>query len=236
MGEYGSKAAAIHDNVVNALQSDCDWEKTKEIVISEYDAYLKLIPDFFSSHGEANGIRDMYKKLKELDGVRDRVIPVIDLSKVGNIYVEYYTGMCDFVDEVIEKATSSGVTSELTEALELAKKGDPQFVDSLFGGKNGERVDTRLTEAVTNIEYLIDFIEVLNIMKLNAQRFYGTAASVKDNDCVRESVKLLATSAGIYCSKLLAEIFADYTKITNTLNNKFESPMENPEQQELKLF
>jgi hypothetical protein len=236
-GEYVSKATSIHDEVVAALQSDCDWEKRKEIVIGEYDAYLKLIPEFFSSHGEAAGIKDMYKKLKELDRFRDRIISAIDITRIGNIYVEYYTGMCDFVDEVIENAESSnGISNDLIEALDLAKKGDPQFVDSLFGGKNGERVDTRLTEAVANVEYLIDFIEVLKMMKLNAERFYGAAASVNQDDTVKESIKLLVSSAGTYCSRLIIEIFENYTKITDTLNNKFTTPEENSEQQELKLF
>ena len=149
-------------------------------VNKELTTYADIIPEFFSYDKEALKLKALYKKLKELDYVRNRVISCIDVERAGNLYMEYFTGMCSFINKYIDEAKSENTENLplMEKQLQTAIQADPLFIDSLFGGKNNERVEKELTDAIQNVEYLVDFIKVLMNIRENVNLILTNAESL----------------------------------------------------------
>ena len=63
--------------------------------------YKNCIKEFFSQNGEANGIREMYKAIREIiSNGNDKLISCIDISQSYHIYQEYLDGMSKFISEI----------------------------------------------------------------------------------------------------------------------------------------
>jgi hypothetical protein len=236
MNDYVSLVDNIHDATNQVVPSIDNLKSYADAVANECESYVKLIPDFFSSHGEAESIKQMYRKLKELDYTRNRVICVVDIPNVSSIYRDYFDGMVRFINDFISKMTDntpSANLSNMNESMDLAKKADSEFVASLFGGKNGECTDTELTEAVSNVEYLIDFMDHMKDMTNAVKCIFEKSENLislnnERNTCelnarVLDCVTLVSKSLGDYCNKLIKEIFRTYLQIMDTLNNTVKS-------------
>lgn len=178
------------------------------------DYYESFIPEFFSSNGEAVGIRTMYENIKEDMEVvvGESTIHAIDVNKGSYMYDEYLEGMIQFIKElkscdVIQESDQSIYVDKLN----TAKKNDSIFIESLFGGKLNSIEEMPVSEAVTNVEFLIDFIPKIKEMKtqcsvLNESSTYGNAL-------LNDSMVMLFESVNNYCYSTLKNIVKTYEDI-----------------------
>lgn len=193
-------------------------------VLKEMDFYIHVIPDFFSYNNEAVKIKSIYKKLKELTYIRNRVITCIDVERSGYLYNEYFDGMVSFINKFMNEVSCGGDNLSLMEKqLQTAIDGDPLFIDSLFGGKNNGTTDMELTDAIKNVEYLVDFLEMLKRMKAVILDTCNRASDIYTNkkyEPVVNLVKLLANSTCVFSNRVLDNIMYTYTAINNKLDDR----------------
>jgi hypothetical protein len=162
----------------------------------------------------------MYKRLKELDYIRNRVIPCIDVDRAGHIYNEYFDGMVAFIKDYISNPPSdSRALDMLKNQIHTATQADPMFIDSLFGGKKNEISDTELTDAVKNIEYLVDFLDYLKRMNHTVNDVCNACKHIPCETAL-EVVKLIVNSTCNFSNKVIENIMKIYEDINNSLDNK----------------
>jgi hypothetical protein len=189
----------------------------------ELDLYANIIPEFFSYNKEALKIKALYKKLKELDYIRNKVIPTIDVVHAGFLYNEYFAGMNAFIHKFIDEANSEKPENlQLMEKqLQTACQADPLFIDSLFGGKNNVVADEELTEAIRNVEFLVDFLPIIDNMRMSIKSICEKALPLHDKyGFVIHAVRLVANSACSVSNKIINTIMDTYNDINCCLDDK----------------
>ena len=209
-GKFNDDIRTTRESAEKVYFYSNDVDKIKCEILSELNFYASLIPDFFSYNREAKQIKDMYEKLKSLDYSRNKVINCIDVPRAGCLYKEYFDGMVEFINKYLNSVDDRDT---LQNQLITAIKCDPLFIDSLFGGKNNEPANEELTEAVKNVEYFVDYLDMITYMRKNI-------ACICDrchDDAHINVLRLIANSVGIFSSKVVYTILETYCDIIYNL-------------------
>lgn len=220
--QFKDKLAAIRIDSEKAYKECSEINTIRQKVMEELDCYARIIPDFFSYNNEAVRIKELYKKLHNLDYSRNRVISCIDVQRAGCLYEDYFEGMIKFVDNFINEAGSGGENISLMEKqLQTAMNGDSLFIDSLFGGKNNEYCNEELTSAITNVEYLVDFLQKIKDMQhVIADTCDRATKTSVTYEYIINAVRLMSNSAGMFCNRVISNIMDTYEAINDCLDDK----------------
>ena len=219
--EFKAKLDSVRASAERVYKSSNDIKEICRESMDELTCYETIIPEFFSYNNEAVGIKTMYKKLKELNYTRNKVIPCIKVSCAGYLYDEYFEGMYTFIDNFFKEVSSNGPNVALMEKqLQTAIEGDPLFIDSLFGGKNNEVVNEELTSAVANIEYLVDFLELLKSIRQMVGDMCNRACELSGYDNSINVVRLAVNSTGSFSNRVIKTIIDTYKAINFSLDDK----------------
>ena len=225
--------------MMNKLKSKYEEFKTLDTNIENLnmvlDFYESCIPEFFykGEDGESENIKKIYNYIKE--NTDDKfVIETVDINECGHVYTEYMDGMIKFINELkdINQYDTENLSAYKSK-FNIAKNNDSIFIESLFNGKIKETEEMTLTEAVKNVEYLIDFIPQIKSFKTTCELLQE---SVLERDCFKNdlieySVNMLFESVNNYCFNTLNTVFETYNNIsnhvfsksiTNTDNSSFE--------------
>jgi hypothetical protein len=99
------------------------------------------------------------------------------------------------------------------------------FVKEIFGGKYNEEKQMVMTEAVKNLEFLIDFIPALSDLRKSGSVLneFGSEDSL-----VKESVGLLCDSVCRYCYESIKTTVQTYGLIDNALNQPLKTKSQKP--------
>lgn len=223
-------------NFLKELNSHHNNFKNSEInidnLVKSIEYYESFIPSFFSKSGEASGIKHMYESIQlQLDN--EKTIDCVNLQHGSEIYKEYIEGMTNFIKD-IAYITANDNSTELhtfTEKFNSAKERDSLFINSLYDGSELNPItNTVLSEAVSNIEFLIDFIPELNNIKKDCISIYESY-SVREtsvDQLINDSMKMLYESVDNYCYNTISNIVTTYEKINDVLNNKTQEEYEPP--------
>lgn len=222
--EFKSKLASVRASAERIFNNTNDVNTIKEESLKELSFYASAIPEFFSYNNEAVRIKNMYKKLKELDYTRNKVIPCINVKCASYIYREYLDGMINFIIDYHKKICCNSEDLPLMEKqLQTAIQGDPLFIDSLFGGKNNEITEEELTDAVSNVEFLVDFLEFLKYMENNIHQVYNHCCEQNsENTSITNCIRLIANSTCCFSNRIISAIMNIYEDINNTLDGNIK--------------
>ena len=107
---------------------------------------------------------------KSLGGnlTEEKSIFCADITNNHKVYMEYVDGMMKFIYDINNIVVNESTSEELekfSSKFESAKKNDSLFIESLFTGELSKPSDKPLSEAVSNIEFLIEFVPSLNKIK-----------------------------------------------------------------------
>lgn len=223
--EFKQKLNSVRSGADQFYASCNDVKAICTKAMEELTAYETCIPEFFSYKNEAVRIKDLYKKLKGLDYVRNRVMTCIDVGCAGYLYKEYFSGMYTFLDKFFSEARGGGNAETIAlmeKQLQTAIQGDPVFIDSLFGGKNNAPSEQVLTDAIGNVEYLVDFLENIKGMK----QMVGDVCSVAcefsnaNYEPAVKAVKLIVNSSCLFSYRIIDTIMDIYNDIHMTIDDK----------------
>lgn len=216
------------DNSFNEIHNET---VSADRINKELDLFESCIPDFFSRNGEANGIKSMYQ------GIRDNMddeqsITCLDLNKVSSVYEEYMDGMIQFINDInnIDLITESNEIEGYKTKLETASSNSDIFMKALYDGTYSENKEHVLSEAVTNIECLIDFIPHLNQMRNECNKcesFVNECTDENKKELLKKSAEMMYESVGSYGYSMIKNIINTYYDINDTLkgNIKKEEPI-----------
>lgn len=236
--EYGNECMNAAKAGMDARRDCQDINKLIESIHNELSVYKTAIPNFFSSRGEADGIRKLYNELENRPN-DIRIIPVIDLCVAGSIYSEYVSGMLEFIHDVFRLAPtcSDSHCVSYREKIQRAEQNNSIFIRSLFGGENNESSDKSLKDACGNIEYLIDFVKILDEFN---QQCGALQVPATDDETMKtlivDSVRLYFDSIGMYCSNVLECVFKTYDMICDSLQYPYGKQPLKPEVPKYQLF
>jgi len=213
---FEKELEAIHENGIMERNNSSSITDIKESMDKEICCYESFIPDFFYKNGNETNIRHMYAALKE-DRFTESTIEAVDLYESRRIYDDYYSGMKKFVTEIL--ALDTGITTESVDSyrdnLDKAKNADAGFLKEIFGGKYNASREMPITEAVKNLEFLIDFIPSMGDMRKASQVMLEGA---NDGDLTRESVGVLCNSLCRYCYESIKTTINTYGMIDEKIN------------------
>lgn len=228
-----TKLISVRKDAEQVYSTSQDIKEICKKAMDELTCYEHIIPDFFSYNNEAPRIKALYKKLKELDYSRNKVIPCVKASCAGYLYNEYFQGMTKFIEAFLDEVSGNGVNlSTMEKQLQTAMQGDKLFIESLFGGKNNEVCDEELTSAMQQVEYLVDFFETVKCIKRSVSSITDRAASCGDMSVVIDVVRLITNSTGEFCYRMITNIMNTYTAINDCVDGKSEKPVD----QSFKVF
>lgn len=218
---FKEKLVSIRSSSEQVYKTSNDIKTICQEALKELDCYINIIPDFFSYKNEAIKIKELYKKLKELDYARNKVISCVNIDCAGYLYKEYFDGMYSFIDRFFKEVSSNSENVSLMEKqLQTAIQGDPLFIDSLFGGKNNEPVEVELTTAIKNVEYLVDFLDLLKGMKQMVADVCNRASELSTYEHCVTVVKLIVTSVCTFSNLTISGIMDIYDSIQCSIDNK----------------
>lgn len=199
--------------------------KPIEKVEKELDYFESFIPEFFSKHGEAKGVRALYESIRsDLENDITKTIRCVDVHKAGNTYQEYLEGMTSFINDIQLSDipdTESEVSQKFQRQIGLAKESDQGFIRSLFDNSGEEEhiVEMSVSEAVQNLEYLIDFIPALKQYKekcneMEEKRMENDSVKAK---LISESIDLMQESIGRFSYHTIRNIVETYRNLNDCM-------------------
>lgn len=183
-----------------------------ELVI---DKYKNDIKEFFSIDGEGNGIKEIYSKLKLKDAC-DRVINDIDINKAAHTYPEYLNGMMSFINDIIAN-TNEETNGDFTDKIETAAARDAEFIQSLFGGENNQEKTCSIDECFQNVEFLIDFIPMMDELKNDCEVLKTAIGGKELSDVAKKSIALFCKSVKAFVYESLTHMVQSYAKVKHCL-------------------
>lgn len=183
--------------------------------------YESFIPEFFSKTGEADNIRKMYKDIRN-DKNELKTVEYIPVVESATLYTEYIDGMVKFINEIKETAITENVADldAFSTKFNNAKQNDSAFIESLFNGRLTEKRDVALTEAVSNVEFVIDFISNIGEMKSRCEEIKESVDS--SNDAIKTELlvncyNMMCESVNNYCCNMLKAVIDTYQNINKSL-------------------
>lgn len=196
--------------------SDLDYNGIIDKTLYILDMYGNVIRTFFSTdNGEANNIKNIYKKLEDLEYSSNKIVDIVDIQGKYETYFEYYTGMVKFINDIISSAYNSKDLSLYDKQIETAKKCDPDFISSLF--KNNE---VELTNSTYIFDELIEFYNhICTDFKLAVKNFSLDPESDFESETVDNALLLMMKSINNYCNRFIESTLTSYNIIYNTLYN-----------------
>lgn len=189
-----------------------------DTLFKELEEYDVLIHRFFSRDGEEKRIRSMFSELRNLEN--EITIQAVDVSYASNVYEEYTDGMIEFIQEVFSLNYDENEVEKFTkyeENLLKATENDSIFIDSLFGGINNPESEETVKSAVSNVNFLVNF---LNEMKNYHLKIGKLKISNPYNQLAIDSFSLVVSSISKYCSKMIITILKTYCNINDALSGK----------------
>lgn len=195
-------------------------EKASDKVIKELTFFESFIPNFFSTAGEAESIKRIYRGIKEKE-ITEKV-SCVDVNKGSHIYHEYMDGMIQFINDIknVEMCENANQIDQYADQFARAKQNDSVFIESINGGNLNENVELDIQEATSVLEYLIDFIPEISSLKqncVNMQESYTSFEDEKKNQLVQNCMNMFYESVDDYCYKTLRNIINTYYDINNAL-------------------
>lgn len=194
---------------------------TIERLNDEISYFESFIPDFFSKNGEADGIRKVYSGIRE-NLNSENTINCMDINRASKIYNEYMEGMVTFINDIknVDIVTESNELTDYSEKFSNVKANSNIFIESLFNGGYCPYEDTVLSEAVANIECLIEFIPELSTIK-NICNSLGESVTEctqpEKTELLKNSIDLLYESVCDYCYSTIRNIVSTYYDINSSL-------------------
>ena len=183
---------------------------------NEKNDYKNFIQKFFNKDGEEERIREMFKKLKEGNIYPD--VRTIDLNYASKTYEEYNDGMNQFLKEILELASGSIQIENYQEKLRKASDNDKLFILSLFGGENNQYISEDIRSAVSNVSYLVSFLEELELYSNRLESLFS--GKKVENNLIAKSIDLYIQSVSEYWYNMIASILETYDNICKILFNR----------------
>jgi len=188
------------------LNSECSLE----CAIDTLSKYKDIIPKFFSDNGEAKGIIDLYNAVKNNDKT-DSWYHCCDLNIAHDKYSNYLGGMTKFMNDLNSACCEDKCDEAMLNKINTGISRDPMFIESILGGEMNKCQDMVATDAICNLEYLIDFIphltSYIGLFKQAAIDYDLTKEPVK------KAIKMLSNSICLYTFSVIHLLFELYGKL-----------------------
>ena len=151
------------------------------------------------------------------------MVPCIDIDESYRIYQEYLDGMSQFINEINNSNCCVDETSVpiLKNNLEKAIGNDETFVNSLYNGNLSKITDRSVQEAISVVEYLIDFIQKMGELSIKCNNVSNNVTQTCECDTktelITQSFSMLCGSVNRFCYCTINNIFKTYLEIKNAI-------------------
>lgn len=218
---------SFYDKLTSMYESFKNRDANITNLISELAYYESIIPVFFSQNGEADSIRNMYKNIHEsIENGNEPIVECVDVNKSYLIYLEYVDGMIKFINEVKNITDLDGNNVKLEEysdKFNRAKRNDSLFIESLYNGRLSEISGTKVSDAVCNIEFLIDFIPNMKSLKMECISLQDDIESIQDStkhELLDNCLSMLYESVNTFSYNTIKNVVSTYYSIIESLENE----------------
>lgn len=147
-------------NVWNGTTEGCPFTAGKNFI----SGATNFLDEFFV--GKEDQIHRIYTAIKE-GTYSNNLVTCVDLPVIFSKYMDYYTGMVDFVKSAISINDDDEIeTSVALMKLETIREKDNDFIDNLFFSEDASE-EMSINDAMKNVEMISDLMDFEG--KANAQ-------------------------------------------------------------------
>lgn len=185
--------------------------------------YSEFIKEFFSRNNEASNITHIYDAIKN-GSLKDKTIMTYDVNFAAKAFLDYIQGMKEFMRDA-----SHAEASEFTSYMDKVKNVEGSFntfMGNIFGGYLNKEVPTKVSDAITNLEVLVDIVDqgdshVADIDSIECSNEVCSKMKEFFFNCIKE-----------YYHYLITGIITTYNKIKEVM----DTPASSTECSEYKLL
>lgn len=208
----------------NEKLSNIDPIHYVELVSNEFHSLSEIIKDFFLS--KKDEIKAIYNHIRNNDFPYNK-INCFDIQAAIASYMDYNTGLVDYVLRILDLQESDEISTEtLTASLDKVSDKDSMFTHRLFTyGTDESPVENKdLNESMKNIEVLIDMDHNFNTFKMEIIDVVNKYNEIKDNpykaEIMKKGILFMINSIRTYHYYCIKAIFRCYTSIHKSIQNR----------------
>lgn len=189
-----------------------------DVLIEDIKTYNNIISSFFV--GKENEIKQIYNSIKNKKFPFNKV-SVLDINFVSNTYLEYFEGMIEFINKVVDLNDSDEVSNEsISSTINKINERDSEFIESIFGGSRCSESSVDINTAMLNVEKLIDINEdfsmFINTVNKVCEYAQNNNSSKYKNEIIL-ALNVLLKSIRVYNRNCVSNILKTYDKITASI-------------------
>ena len=208
------------------------------LVIETIKKFGDIIKKFFSSCDDDNCcgqcIHEVYNKLEKDIDFRLIKISTLDLNIIIKHYNEYSVGMKLFIEQILKSNNYQDEKEKVDTALKNAILKDDLFINHIFSDEN--KCETRIKDAIQNLEVLIDFIPDMETKISEIKDFESHYKDDSDIDLWNQLMNLYLTSYVKFSYNLILNVFKIFSTIYGKLNYNVIKPISYKKEIKFKLL
>lgn len=185
---------------------------------SIFESHDNSIKDFFSSQNK--NLRNIYFSLRNKKFPYNK-ISSFNLREAYDLYQEYFSGMKEYVDTLLDLQDSDSVDSVVVEnAIKEISKKDKEFINSILGGERNSTQDMNLDTAMENVEFLIEMKNGFSTFKddvENVDKLLVESTSENYKEQKNHGVELLKESVSYFHERAIEEAKKCYEGVLNSM-------------------
>ena len=186
-----------------------------DVVITNYRKYISHIENDIKRWmlSSKASIINFYSLIKNGD-MKNKEICLPDTNYLIHSYQDYYAGLLSYLKEIsniVRKDFNPDKKIELIRKLGLANSKDESFTDLC-----GEEKDVTFSDAILNIECILDLIETINTFKNDLDELIEREFS--DEDVKKACLILFTNSTLTFVNKCIDTVYRTNYKMTDCVN------------------
>ena len=194
------------------------------------DFYEAVIQTFFggSKVPELTGLNtgkyalnEFYEKALDEDNIAEIKIQAVDLSKALSIYSEYLEGMTRFINDIKNVNINEGEDlSKYSDKFAIANEKDTQTIESLFGGSLNNKVEMTIESAISDVDFLVDFLPKMKEMYNNCKITSEAVSDVEEGnkkELISNCLSLMYNSVDNFCKSAIKNALVTYESMVDVL-------------------
>ena len=216
MGNEFESLIKSSDDINNTKISDIS--SITDVLIEDIKSYNNIISSFFV--GKENEINKIYYSIKNKKFPFNKV-DVLDINFISSTYLEYFEGMIEFINKVVDLHDSDEVSNEsISSTINKINERDSEFIESIFGGCRCSESSVDINTAMLNVEKLIyineDFSMFVDTVNKVSECAQNNNSSKYKNEIIL-ALNVLLKSIRLYNKECISNILKTYDKITASI-------------------
>lgn len=227
-----NKLIEINDEMSSRISLCTTYSEYVNLITIEFKIYSDIIRSFFV--GKQEIIKSIYLFIKnDNKNIKD----VLDINMSKHMYFDYFEGLYEYIKNLTCITSDHDIDVEdIMRKNDEIMSRDKDFINSIFGGERNEREDSSISDAMKNVELLIDIEEntfdffIDKITKICGK---NDTFDTKYKYVIEKGIDLFVNSIRYFVFNVIIEILNSYCCVEKSIDSTAEIDVENDKKYKL---